>query len=219
LKNIKILLLEDDRLFATTLEDFLSCEGFCVEIAFDGEEFIDKSYESSYDLFLLDINTPKIDGLKALKQIRKNSTTPAIFITSYKDKKYLQDGFRVGCDDYLKKPIDLDELYMRILAILKRSKILDEQIYIGEILYNRNRSSLLIDNKEYILSDKKALLLDLLLENRSKVVTKEMIYNKLWSWQEEPSFSALRVYISSLKQLLGSGKIKNIKGIGYMLEF
>ncbi len=216
----KLLILEDDKLFAQTLEDFLSDEEFDVDIVSNGEELIDKSYESSYDLLLLDINTPKVNGLQALKYLRDGGDqTPAIFITSYQEKKYLEDGFKIGGDDYLKKPIDLDELLLRIFAILKRTTSLDNCFYIGDILYNKKRCSLMIGNQEYFLSDKKALLLDLLIQNRSKLVSKKMIFDRLWSWQEEPSESALRVYISSLKQLLGNDKIKNIKGIGYILEF
>ncbi len=220
MKNgFRLLLLEDDRLFSQTLEDFLSSEGFSVDIVFDGEEFIDKSYENNYDLFLLDINTPKINGLEALKIVREDKNeTAAIFLTSYKDKKYLQDGFKFGGDDYIKKPIDLDELLLRIFAILKRVTTIENSIYIGDILYNRDRSSLIVEDSEYFLSDKKVLLLDLLIQNSSKIVSKQMIFDKLWGWNEVPSESALRVYISSLNQLLGNKKVKNIKGIGYMLE-
>ncbi len=212
-------MLEDDELFAHTLEDFLTDEGFEVDLAHDGEVLIDKSYEKDYDILLLDINVPKINGLQALEHIRKNNTqTPAIFLTSFKDKDHLQNGFQKGADDYIKKPVDLDELLLRILAVLKRSNKIEQNILIGDILYDKQRCSLTIDQKEHFLSDKKVCLLELLIENHGKIVTKEMIHDKLWSWQEEPSESALRVYISSLKKLLGKDKLINIKGIGYRLE-
>ena len=97
----KILLLEDDELFASTLEDFLSEEGFIVDLAFDGEECLRKNYEKNYDLYIFDINVPKINGLELLETLRKSQDyTPTIYLTSYKDKDTLQDAFLKGCDDY-----------------------------------------------------------------------------------------------------------------------
>ena len=118
-----ILLLEDDLLFASSIEDFLVCEGFCVDIAKDGEEVFDFTFHKNYDLYIFDINVPKINGLELLEQLRTSGdNTPSIFLTSYKDKDTLQTAFLNGCDDYLKKPADLDELLLRIKALLKRNK-------------------------------------------------------------------------------------------------
>ena len=119
----KILVLEDDELFASTLEDFLTDENLIVDIANDGEKCLALNYEKNYDLYIFDINVPKINGLELLEQLRKSKdNTPTIFLTSYKDKDTLQDAFIKGCDDYLKKPVDLDELLLRIKALLKRNK-------------------------------------------------------------------------------------------------
>ncbi len=119
----KILVLEDDELFASTVEDFLTDEGFEVDIAFDGEECLELNFKKNYDLYIFDINVPKINGLELLEQLRiSGDNTPSIFLTSYKDKDTLQTAFLSGCDDYLKKPADLDELLLRIKALLKRNK-------------------------------------------------------------------------------------------------
>ena len=119
----KILVLEDDELFASTVEDFLSDEGFIVDIATDGEECLSLNYNKNYDLYIFDINVPKITGLDLLSNLRESEdNTPTIFLTSYKDKDTLHNAFLKGCDDYLKKPVDLDELLLRIKALLKRNK-------------------------------------------------------------------------------------------------
>ena len=118
----KILVLEDDELFAETLEDFLEDEGFNVTVANDGEEVVSLCYDNKYDLYLLDINVPKLNGIELLKELRDaGDNTPSIYLTSYKDKQTLTDGFLSGCDDYLKKPVDLDELLLRVQSLLKRS--------------------------------------------------------------------------------------------------
>ena len=148
----KILVLEDDELFASTVEDFLSDEGFEVDIASDGEECLELNFKKNYDLYLLDINVPKINGLDLLVQLRNSGdNTPSIFLTSYKDKDTLQTAFLNGCDDYLKKPADLDELLLRIIALLKRNKKQFDIIKLSNTLtYNplnkRIYENILIDN-------------------------------------------------------------------------
>ena len=136
-----ILVLEDDELFASTLEDFLSEEGFAVDLAFNGEQCLDLNYEKKYDLYIFDINVPKINGLDLLKQLRNaGDLTPSIFLTSYKDKDTLHQGFLNGCDDYLKKPVDLDELILRIKALLKRNKKQFEVVHDNFILFHTGPS-------------------------------------------------------------------------------
>ena len=216
----KLLILEDDELFLETLEDFLSDEGFIVQTAINGEEVIELSYENSYDLYLLDINVPKINGIDLLQELRKNSDdTPAIYLTSYKDKDKLTQAFLSGCDDYLKKPVDLDELLLRIQSVLKRSGKSFDSITLTEgLTFEPNTRRVLKDGNDLFIASKIIDLLELFLEKKDKIITKEMIINKLWSYAEEYSEGSIRVYINNLKKLIGKEKIKNIKGIGYKLE-
>lgn len=218
-EKLKILVLEDDPLFSESLEDFLDEMEFCVELCRDGESALDKSYERRYDLLLLDVNVPEVNGFEVLQTIRANNDdTPAIFLTSFKDKDSILKGFDKGADDYLKKPVDLDELYMRIMALLKRSKKLTDTIQIGTCTYNPKQKTILKDNEELILSKKLSDLLDLLLSNPNRLVTKEMIIDTLWEWDKAPSEGSLRVYINELKKILGKEMIQNQKGLGYKLE-
>jgi len=217
----KILVLEDDKLFANTLEDFLNEEGFAVDLAFNGEECLDLNYENKYDLYIFDINVPKVSGLELLKQLKNaGDETPTIFLTSYKDKDTLQQAFLNGCDDYLKKPIDLDELILRIKALLKRNKKQFEIVNINSTLsFNPETKRVYENGVDLNLSTKVSELLELFIENRGLIVTKEMIISKLWSVDEDYSEGSIRVYINHIKKILGKESILNIKGIGYKIEF
>lgn len=218
----KILLLEDDELFATTLEDFLSDEGFFVDIAYDGEECLTKNYEKNYDLYIFDINVPKINGLELLEQLRKSQdNTPTIYLTSYKDKETLQDAFFKGCDDYLKKPVDLDELLLRIKALLKRNKKQFDNIKLSSTtIYNPINKRVYENDVDLNLPIKVLELMELFVENRGEIVSKEMIISKLWAANEEYSEGSIRVYINQIKKLFDNKEaISNIKGVGYKVEF
>ena len=217
---MRILLLEDDELFAETLEDFLEDEGFTIDIANDGEKALDLNYETNYDLYLLDINVPKINGLELLKDLRESGDeTPAIFLTSYKDKETLAEGFLSGADDYLKKPVDLYELLLRIKSLLKRVGKQTSKIVIDEnTVFEPSLKRVFKDGNDMNLAMKVIDLLELFLENRDKIITKEMIVSKLWSVDEEYSEGSIRVYINHVKKIFSKEKIINIKGIGYKFE-
>lgn len=211
-----LLVLEDDELFAQSLEDFLDEEGYETTLVKNGEEAVDLCYERGFDLLLLDVNVPKMSGFEVLANLRKlNKNTPAIFITSFKDKDSIQKGFISGADDYMVKPIDLDELALRINALLKRSHKLDNIIYINDLPYNPSIAKI----GRVHLNNKCKKLLDLLLENKNRCVSKELIFSQVWEWDETPSDASLRVYIATLKKILGKNSIINHKGRGYSLEF
>ncbi|CAM3943435.1 response regulator transcription factor [Arcobacter cloacae] len=218
----KILVLEDDELFASTLEDFLSDEGFEVDIANDGQECLNLNFEKNYDLYIFDINVPKINGLDLLQQLRNSSdNTPTIFLTSYKDKDTLQDAFLKGCDDYLKKPVDLDELLLRIKALLKRNKKIFDIIKLSNNLtFNPLNKRVYENDIDLNLPIKVLELMELFVENRGEIVTKEMIISKLWATSEDYSEGSIRVYINQIKKLFeNKDSILNIKGVGYKIEF
>ena len=216
----KILILEDDDLFASTLEDFLSDEGFEVDIAKDGEECLELNFKKNYDLYIFDINVPKINGPDLLEQLRQSDdNTPTIFLTSYKDKDTLHDAFLKGCDDYLKKPADLDELILRIKALLKRNKKQFKVIDLSNnFTFNPSTKRVYENEVDLNLPIKVLDLIELFLENKGEIVTKNMIISKLWTTQEEYSEGSIRVYINQIKKILGKDAISNIKGIGYKIE-
>jgi len=213
---LKILLLEDDRLFNETLKEFLEDEGFFVDSVFDPYSAFDLSYEKVYDLYLFDINLPFEDGVSALKKLRDaHDNTPTIFITSREDKKTLLKAFSIGADDYIKKPIDLDELLARVNAVKKRY-IKNSKIAFDSYLLDKNRKALFYKDRDLELSIKEFALLELLIENSNKIVEYSQIYSKLWGMQE-PNSAALRVYISRLKKIFPDS-IDSIRGVGYIFK-
>ncbi|MCI0501171.1 MAG: response regulator transcription factor [Epsilonproteobacteria bacterium] len=216
----KILLLEDDELFAETLLDSLEEFGYDVTHISNGEKFLELAYERVFDVYLLDINVPLLSGIESLIEIRKsNDTTPAIFLTSYKDKETLKNGFLSGCDDYLTKPFDLEELDLRIRSLLKRSGKVIDVIKFDTLVYNPMTQIITKNGIDIICGQKVNELFKLFFENRGKIVTKEMIIERLWGYDEEYSEGSIRVYITRLQKLFDTKKIYNIKNVGYKVEF
>lgn len=213
----KILLLEDDLLFGETLVDMLEDEGYEIFHYPNGQDALDAIYENKFDIYLLDINVPLIDGTTLLSELRfADDDTPAIFLTSHKNKEMLEKGFLSGCDDYITKPFDTDELLFRIKALLRRTKK-DKTECFGKLCHDSIHKRILYDGIELDLSKKEYELLLLLMQHSNAPVPKELIYNELWNSSEGGSDGAIRVYINRLKQLLPNMKIENVRGIGYKL--
>lgn len=213
----KILSVEDDLLLLETIEDFLQIKKYKVQGARSGKEALELCYKENFDLYLWDINLPDLDGIKCLQMLRDaGDRTPAIFLTSATNKKSIKSGFLAGGDDYIKKPFDLEELHLRILAILRRSGADDAKIYIDEnFAINPARKTLLKNNKAFHINPKDFTLLSLFVQNRGKIVTKDMIVNSLWSRSENINESSIRVYVNNLKKIFGKDSISNIRSIGY----
>ena len=211
---MKILVLEDDKLFNETLEDFLEEEGFSVETVLDPYSALELTYASKFDLYLFDVNLPYESGFSLLKQLRDaGDTTPTIFLTSREDKASLKEGFDVGADDYMKKPIDLDELSYRINALIRR-QTRSRKLMIGAYAVDCNAKQLYKDTKLLSFSTKSIELLLLLVLAKGEVVTTEEIIATLWHSNEEASLGAIRVYITTLKKCFPLN-IQNIRGVGY----
>lgn len=215
----KILLLEDDANLNDTVTEFLEEEGYEVVSVYDGHEAQEKLYESKYDLLLLDINVPGIDGLKLLKESREEGiVAPAIFITSMDSVDDLERGFKSGCDDYIRKPFVLKELKIRVETLLKRGFFHEakELIEINEnIFYDSKNAELIVDGETVSLGNKESRLLKLFIKKEGEVLAHERIYEHLWDYDEEPSDTALRTYIKNLRKIIGKERIVSIKKQGY----
>jgi len=214
-----ILLLEDDVNLNETVTEFLEEQGYEVVSVYDGFDAQEKLYESKYDLLLLDVNTPGINGFELLKLAREGGVVaPAIFITSLDSVDDLEKGYESGCDDYIRKPFVLKELKIRVETLLKRgffhaSKTL---IDISEhIQYDSKNNELIINNESVSLGNKESLLLKLFMKNEGEVLAHERIYEHLWNYDEEPSDTALRTYIKNLRKIIGKECIVSIKKQGY----
>lgn len=215
--SIKILLLEDDLLFGESIQDLLEEEGYILTLCRNGQEALDATYKHRFDLYLLDINVPLIDGLSLLHELRDSADdTPAIFLTSHRETQVLSKAFEYGGDDYLKKPFDTEELLVRIQALLRRSKGKHRRCA-GDLCLDEGHKSIFLGGNELHFSLKEYQLMALFIRNVGEIVTKEMIMNELWSASENISDGAIRVYINRLKQEIGSERIVNVRALGYRL--
>ena len=213
----RILIVEDDKLFNETLEDFLEEEGYDVQCVLDPYSALDLCYENIFDLYLFDVNLPYENGFELLKKLRESGDdTPCIFITSREDKASLKEGFEKGGDDYLQKPVDLDELLLRVQAVLRR-QIRKQVITIDKYQFDILTKTLYEDDNALDISSKGGELLLVLLEGKGNVVTIERIKERLWSSAEEASDGALRVYITQLKKYFPT-QIHNVRGVGYQMS-
>ncbi len=211
---VRILLLEDDKLFNETLQDFLEEEGFFLDTALDPYSALELTYERNYDLYLFDVNLPYESGFDLLNKLRQSGdVTPTIFLTSRDDKASLTQGFETGADDYMKKPIDLDELLLRIQALLRR-QVRKERMTIGEYNLDMVGKTLFHNNEELDVTKKAVELLVLLVQANGEVVSSDMIKNRLWAAGQNASDGSLRVYITQLKKYFPKA-IVNVRGVGY----
>ncbi|MBN2826209.1 MAG: response regulator transcription factor [Campylobacterales bacterium] len=209
-----ILILEDDRLFNETLQDFLEDLGHKVSFALDPYTALDLSYTHTFDCYLFDVNLPYESGFELLSKLRDSGdVTPTIFMTSRDDKASLAHGFKIGGDDYIKKPIDLDELHFRLNALLKRT-VRSSKIAIDNYAFDTVSKMLFEGNQGVELSQKASLLLFILIEAKGSVVSFESIESRLWAAGEESSSGAIRVYVTQIKKYFPH-RIKNIRGVGY----
>ncbi len=214
----KVLLLEDDDLFAQTVREFLEEEGFVVVCCNTGAKAEEIAYEEHFDLFLFDINLPDMSGFDVTQTIRGNKISkPILFLTSSREKSSLLKSFELGGDEYLTKPVDFDELLVRIHALLKRSGGAGEVKLFDGFSFDFTKKSLYKEHRLVELGNKAAHLLSLFVENREKPVTKEMIDIALYSNQSY-SEGSVRVYVNQLNSVFGKKVIKNIRGVGYIFE-
>jgi len=219
--NIKLLLLEDDTQLSEIIAEFLEENDCTVTVASDGQEAMDRIYEERFDILLLDVKVPYINGFDLLSKVRaEGNETPAIFLTSLNSMDDLSKAFESGCDDYLKKPFELRELLLRVKTISKRAFFhkSDEKIDIGNgVSFDISSSKIIKDGVSVTLSKKESVILKLLVKNRGKIVTPQMIFENAWDYEDEPSEMSLRTYIKNIRKIIGKELIENARGQGYML--
>jgi len=215
----KILLLEDDMTLSETIVEFLQEYDYTIITAYDGEKASELIYEQVFDLLLLDVNVPLLNGFELLKQKRADGVkTPAIYITSLNSIDSLENGYNSGCDDYIRKPFVLKELLFRVENILKRGFFHESNAKVKidkNVEYDTESNLLLVDSQVVQLNTKASQLLKLFLQNQEEVISHERIYDTLWGYEETPSENALRTYIKDLRKIIGKEKIVSIKKLGY----
>lgn len=218
---MNILLLEDDSILNEIIEEFLISLNYNVTTVIDGQDALELVYENSFELLILDVNVPSLNGFNLCKEL-KNSLIdiPTIFITSLHTTEDVEIGFNSGADDYIKKPFDLSELKIRINNIKRLRNIGNQgKIILNEnIFYDFTVKSIYNFGKEYSLSKTEAKVFEYFLKNKNKTISIEEISLNNWVYDEMPIATTIRTYIKNLRKILGKEMIITIKGIGYKLN-
>lgn len=218
---MKVLLLEDDEILNEIIEEFLLASNYNVISIYDGQEALEAIYEDSFDLLILDVNVPSLNGFDLCKDLKSNKMDiPTIFITSLHTSEDVLLGFKSGADDYIKKPFHLSELEVRINNV-KRLRQIEGQgksILNENISYNYNSKTIKSFETDYVLSRTESKILEYLLKNRNKVISIEEISLNNWVYDEMPIPTTIRTYIKNLRKILGKDMITTIKGVGYKLN-
>lgn len=214
---IKILLLEDDAVFAESMIDLLESEGFGITHVDNGEAALDATYLNEFDMYLFDVNVPLLDGFDLLASLRESGDkTPTIFLTALNDIASLANGFDVGADDYIKKPFEFDELLIRIQAILKKNlNLFNDEITIGSFRFNIEKNELHGLDGFIALTPSDLKLTALFFKQANRTLTKEVLMDELYEGKDMSS-GVLRVYINKLRNI--GLPIVTMKGVGYRLE-
>ncbi|HEN0938992.1 TPA: response regulator transcription factor [Streptococcus agalactiae] len=220
---IKILLIEDDLSLSNSVFDFLDDFADVMQI-FDGEEGLYEAESGVYDLILLDLMLPEKNGFQVLKELReKGITTPVLIMTAKESIDDKGQGFDLGADDYLTKPFYLEELKMRIQALLKRSgKFNDNSLIYGDIRVDMSTNSTFVNQTEVELLGKEFDLLVYFLQNQNVILPKSQIFDRIWGFDSDTTISVVEVYVSKVrKKLKGTLFLENLqtlRSVGYILK-
>ncbi|HGD2734108.1 TPA: response regulator transcription factor [Streptococcus agalactiae] len=220
---IKILLIEDDLSLSNSVFDFLDDFADVMQI-FDGEEGLYEAESGVYDLILLDLMLPEKNGFQVLKELReKGITTPVLIMTAKESIDDKGQGFDLGTDDYLTKPFYLEELKMRIQALLKRSgKFNDNSLIYGDIRVDMSTNSTFVNQTEVELLGKEFDLLVYFLQNQNVILPKSQIFDRIWGFDSDTTISVVEVYVSKvrkkLKGTLFSENLQTLRSVGYILK-
>lgn len=221
---MKILLIEDDEKISNFIKKGLEEEAFIIDTAFDGEEGFYLAQIYTYDLIILDLMLPKLDGIEVCKRVRQiNSKIPILMLTAKNKLEDKINGFEHGADDYLSKPFFFNELMARIKALLRRNMYNNSNhLEIENLEINLLSRSVKRDNNEIELSVKEYELLILLAKNRGKIVTTTQIAETIWNIQESTSSNVINVFIHHLRGKIDFQNqkklIKTVRGSGYKIE-
>ena len=216
---MKILLLEDEVMLNESIKEYLEALGYMVDTYFDGLDAFESIQKNSYDLLVLDINVPNLDGLSFLEKIHSLKIHVAtIYISALVDIEDISRAYNLGCYDYLKKPFHLKELALRIDRIKLEKETPQVHLRLSQnYSYDQEHSLLLFNNKPQTLSKKQSQIINLLSRNRGMVVDFEQF--RIYVWDEQIIDNAtIRAEINRLKKTLNEDIIINVRGMGYMIE-
>lgn len=219
---MRILIVEDDRILAQTIEQILKSK-YDIDHAYDGEEGLLYAEQNIYDVIILDLMMPVMDGYTMISELRKKKIiTPVLIVTAKDGLDDKLKGFRLGADDYIVKPFNKDELLARIEAIIRRTtgNYGDNKLEFEGLVLDFSNRKVFVGNEEIILQGKQFDVLEYLINSKNTIVTKDQIFDKIWGFDSETSTNVIEVYTSGIRKELkkvGYDKyLKTIRGVGYI---
>lgn len=221
---MKILVIEDEKDLSMALCELLQCEGFSTDAAYNGIDGLDCALTGIYDVIVLDIMLPKMNGTDVLKEIRNNKITSAVLMLTAKAE--IEDkvtGLKSGADDYLTKPFITEEFLARVWALSRRNHAayVGERITYADIILDQAHHTLQVCDDFIKLSSKEYELMEVLMRNPKIVISKEQFIEKIWGYDTDIEYNSIEVYISFLRRKLrdlgSTVNIKTIRGVGYTL--
>lgn len=223
--KVKVLLAEDDKNLGTILKAYLEVKGYPTTLCVNGQEAFDVYNKEAFDFCIIDIMMPIKDGFVLTKEIRKtNKNIPVIFLTAKSMQEDKLKGFELGADDYITKPFSMEELLVRMKAILRRVKTDDfkkKGIFIlGQFTFDYNRQILTLKKVEQKLTSKEAELLKMLCENANEVLDRSIALNKIWFDDSYFNARSMDIYITKLRKYLKGDpnvELMNVHGVGFKL--
>ena len=217
----KILVVEDEKDIQNIIKAFLENAEYKVETADDGLDAINLIQNNNYDLILLDIMLPKIDGFTVCEMIRKNSNIPIIILTALTDEESQLKGFDKLADDYITKPFSMPVLLKHIEAIFRRTNNSNENTSIlkyKNITLNTENYEVYVDNQKVTLTFREYEILKLFLENQGKVFTRDNILNSIWNYDYFGDDKIVNTHIKNIRKKLGYEYIETVRGVGYKID-
>jgi heavy metal response regulator len=221
---MRVLFVEDDRSIAHFVRKALRENYFAVDLAYDGEEGLYLALNERYDLLILDIMLPKMDGVAILKSIRESGIeTPVIFLTAKDAEKDIVDGLNLGADDYVVKPFSINELLARTRAVLRRARgERVSKLQVADLTMDLKAHKVLRGGKRIDLTPKEYALLEYLMENEGQILTRTMISESIWDYHFDSLTNVIDVHVYNLRNKIDKGcepkLLHTIKGVGYILE-
>jgi heavy metal response regulator len=221
---MRILVVEDEKKVASFLKKGLEEERYAVDCALDGEEALFMADANEYDLMILDIMLPKVDGLDVLKQVRdKGATLPVLMLTAKDSVDDVVQGLDRGCDDYLTKPFAFAELLARVRALLRRKgREPAGELRVADLVLDPVTHAVLRGGKKVELTAKEYALLEYLMRHADRVVTRTMISEHVWDYHFDPMTNVIDVYVNHLRSKIDMDSsqklIHTVRGVGYILR-
>lgn len=223
---MNLLVVEDDLRVADFLARGLRAEGYLVTVARSGPEGLELGRSQPFDLILLDLMLPGLSGLEVCQELRaRRVLTPILILTALDTTEDKIKGLRLGADDYLTKPFDVDELLARMEALIRRNRGFEpdsRQLVVGDLVFDRETLTVRRGDRVIELTAKELALLELLMNSPGKVFSRERILNRVWGYAEDPLTNVVDVYIRRLRSKIDEGSdttlIKTLRGIGYKLD-